>query len=78
MTPPSNLGSAVGEGFIRLRRINPLPRAGFRLRQPPPLKLWRSRGYGATRDEHLPTPPRASEDFFKLFLGHNISSKEPA
>jgi hypothetical protein len=42
--------------------------AGCRLRQPPPLMLWRSRGYGGTRDDHPGTAPRASENFFKLFL----------
>jgi hypothetical protein len=37
---------------------------GFRLRQ----------GYGATRDDHPPTAPLASENFFNLFLGHETSS----
>ena len=41
-------------------------------------KLWRSRGYGGTRDDHPLTAPfeneasHLNENFFEVFLGHDI------
>jgi hypothetical protein len=66
-TPSWNPESNVGEEFIRLRWINPLPGADFRLRH---------QGYGGTRDDHPLTAPRASENFFKLFLGHDTKQSK--